>query len=136
MKHSRGPWRACRKGNCQCGQIWSEIDDHPVAVVESGKWGDRFPSLKIEGGSLERKVVPFMDLFEYGEIDPETAHANARLIAVAPEMLDALCAIMNIDSYEERKKIVDSIIAKINDSTEDERDPIMERLKKAIEATP
>jgi hypothetical protein len=45
--------------------------DHPIATVVAGEWGD-------EPG------IP------YGEIPESVARANARLIAAAPALLDAL----------------------------------------------
>lgn len=71
MKHTQGPWEACCDGDCSCGQVWSKTADHPVATVISGEWGDS-PKLA------------------YGSVNPEAAKANARLIAAAPGLYEAL----------------------------------------------
>jgi hypothetical protein len=86
--HSPGPWHACRNAECRCKQVWTA--DHPVAEVISGPWGDKYPALKIEGGSLEMRAVPIIEMIDYGEVDEETARANARLIAAAPTLLATL----------------------------------------------
>jgi hypothetical protein len=80
-------------------QIW--CDDYPVAVVESGKWGDRFPSIRLVGGSLSVKAEPYMDMIEYGEIPQEEAEANAAFIVQAVNSHEALaeaCKLL-IKSY-------------------------------------
>lgn len=86
IKFSSGPWHACGKGDCCCKQVW--CNDHPVAEVTSGEWGDNFPSIRLVGPSLDLKAEAFMDQITYGEISEATATANARLIAMAPEMYD------------------------------------------------
>jgi hypothetical protein len=86
--HSPGPWHACNNGDCQCKQVWTA--NHPVAEVTHGKWGDTYPALRIEGGSLEMKAVPVIEMIDYGYVDEETAKANARLIAAAPTLLETL----------------------------------------------
>jgi len=69
MAHTPGPWQACGDGNCSCGQVWSRPADQPVARANT-VWGD----------DLEHP---------YGEIPAEEMHANARLIAAAPDLLEA-----------------------------------------------
>ena len=85
-KFSHGDWHACDKGNCVCKQVW--CDDYPVATVTSGKWGDDYPSIRLVGRSLNTTAEAFMDQITYGEISEATATANARLIAMAPQMYD------------------------------------------------
>ena len=96
MEHTPGPWHACGSGDCPCKQIWAE--DGPVATAESGAWGDSYPVLEIEGHptSVQASVTikPAMRLAEYGSLDPEVAAANARLIAAAPDLLDACNKVM------------------------------------------
>jgi len=75
MAHTPGPWMACGDGTCRCKTVNSE--EHPVAHVVSGEWGDEH-----EG----RMLV-------YGSVDEEFAEANARLIAAAPELLEACKAV-------------------------------------------
>ena len=66
-EHTPGPWDACHNGECICKLIMAQ--DHPVAKVFAGDWGD-------EPG------------FPYGHIPEERARANARVISLAPEMLE------------------------------------------------
>jgi len=89
MSISKGPWHACHNGECSCKQIW--CDDYPVAHVTSGEWGDEYPSIRLIGdSSLELKAEPYMKQITYGKVGEETARDNARLIAAAPDMLEAL----------------------------------------------
>lgn len=71
--HSPGPWRECGKyrGGCQCGLVWSVPADAPVVQALAGN--------QEEGAEYPREVV----------------YANARLIAAAPELLDALRALLD-----------------------------------------
>ena len=76
---SPGPWYECSRDACQCVSVW--CDDHPVAEVIKGNWGDDFPSIKLEGNSPNIVAVPFMDQFTYGEVSIEEAMANREFIA-------------------------------------------------------
>lgn len=87
-----GPWRACHEGECKCGQVWTA--DHPVATVIRGEWGDEYPTIVVEGPSLERVARATMERISYGSVPEDQATANARLIAAAPDLLSALEAIM------------------------------------------
>ena len=96
-KHTPGPWSACDGGKCRCKHV--SCEDHPIAKVISGEWGD--PG------------------FPYGSVDEAVAIANARLIAAAPDLLAAcelqehadrlrtvwLCnqAVPGYDSSEDRR---------------------------------
>jgi len=86
-RHTPGPWRACHDGKCSCKLIMGE--HHPIAKVESGKWGDEYPALRLVGPSIDQKAETYMDMIEYGKIDEDVAEANARLIAAAPELMEA-----------------------------------------------
>ena len=91
---TKGEWKACHNGECSCKQIW--CDDYPVATVNAGKWGDDYCSIRLVGeSSLTLKAEAYMEQITYGEIKEKTAIANARLIAAAPDMYEALKAIMS-----------------------------------------
>ena len=102
--HSPGPWQTCRNGECRCGAIWTVLGDHPVANVIIGEWGDEYPSLEIEGPETSfdgMTIKPKMEKIVYGSLGKETAAANARLIAAAPELLNALRLLLaDVQDYE------------------------------------
>lgn len=92
-KHTPKPWHMCNNGKCKCMTI--NGDDHPIATVESGEWGDRYSALRIVGnedGHLNLKsigalaVEAYSELISYGTIDPEVAQANLRLMHASPVM--------------------------------------------------
>lgn len=85
MKHSALPWSACHDGNCTCKQIWSKPDDHPVATVIAGDWGDTYSSLKIEpgDGAIGAKAVPYLEQIAYGNVPEDIAISNVRFIVTA-----------------------------------------------------
>ena len=85
-------WSLCgqERGGCVCMQIHGK--DAPVAVVTSGKWGDDYPSIRLEGESLFPTAVPYMAQITYGEITEEEAKANAALIVEAVNGHDTLKA--------------------------------------------
>jgi hypothetical protein len=75
MNHTKGPWAEHGKGGCPCGEIWDATGDCLVATVYG-------PShLGLDGPDC----VP-------GE---QAQKDNARLIAGAPAMFDALREIAN-----------------------------------------
>lgn len=84
-QHTPGPWKACKDGDCRCGQIWSKTADQPVATVEIGQWGDAWPALRFSGDGTV--VEAYTARSDYGEVSLEEAKANANLIAAAPELL-------------------------------------------------
>lgn len=67
-----GPWIACghNRGGCQCGNVWSEPGDVPVASAITEE------KLNEAGWSRNRK---------------EQLHDDARLIALAPELCALAC---------------------------------------------
>jgi len=87
-----GPWRECghKRGGCTCGQVWSIPADVPVATAIIGEWGDTVAVLKKEG----RRKVAALDMMVYGSIGQETGKANARLIAAAPQLYEALVQLL------------------------------------------
>lgn len=89
-KYTPGPWNACNNGECQCKLV--RYQDGPVAEVISGEWGDEFPNIRLvknEHGPGEHAGA-FVEMTVYGEVSEQTATANARLIAAAPDLLHAL----------------------------------------------
>jgi hypothetical protein len=87
-KHSPLPWRACKAGACQCGQIWSspidacivtaygEIEDRDkqfIVVAAHSEWGDGKDMI-------------------YGVVPEAMRDANTRLIVRAVNSHDALLA--------------------------------------------
>lgn len=71
VKHTEGPWRECGSGGCVCGLVWSTKHDVVVATAT---------------GRCEEQGI---------EIPVEIQQANARLIAAAPDLLDALKAVLD-----------------------------------------
>jgi hypothetical protein len=88
-EHTPGPWEICGDGKCPCKQVWSE--HHPVAEVVAGEWGDEYEDIKLEKreGYIGHRAIAYIEKIIYGEVDEETARANARLIAAAPDLLAA-----------------------------------------------
>jgi hypothetical protein len=81
-------------------QVGSESG--PVATVESGNWGDPYPSLRfVEGtqGSLDPKIESYMDMIVYGSIPPEIAKQRACLISASPDLLRALQGML--EAYDD-----------------------------------
>lgn len=99
-QHTKLPWKLCNEGKCPCLTIDGE--HHPIATIESGKWGDEYPSLRLVGPSLDLKVEAYKAMIIYGEIPFEVALANARLIVIAVnshyELLEA-CKRISDASY-------------------------------------
>ena len=75
MGYTPGPWKACgmNRGGCVCGQVYSDPADVMVAVAISSK---------DESYTLGEGVIHGSEQF----------HANARLIAAAPQLCEALQA--------------------------------------------
>ncbi|NCX56408.1 MAG: hypothetical protein EBW87_04325 [Burkholderiaceae bacterium] len=74
LEFTPGPWRECghEKGGCKCGMIWSRPADRCVAST-------------------------FVDVDGFGmDVPDEQRIANARLIAAAPDLLEACMAAMRI----------------------------------------
>lgn len=120
MSHTPGPWRACHDGKCSCKTV--NCADYPIAKITVGAWGDDYAALRIVGeSSLDQKVEAYMEQITYGEVDEKTATANARLIASAPDLLEALQKIAAIEDQQfggdwdeiiEAREIANAAIAK------------------------
>lgn len=83
MKHefkgTLGPWKICgdKRGGCICGQVWSIPADFPVATAT-------------------------LSDDELGEIPIEQMKANARLIAAAPDLLEALQNLVQLREWKDK----------------------------------
>ena len=104
MNHTPGTWTACYGGGGRDVVVMCE--DYPVAIVTSGEWGDEFPNIRLrprEDG-MGSHAEAFTEMIVYGDVGKEIAKANARLVAAAPDLLDALMLyrIADVDMvYEE-----------------------------------
>jgi len=112
MSHTPGPWKECghERKPCQCGQVWSETADVPVAKVERGEWGDRYPAIRVDENT--GKAEAYMEFASYGTIPEEFADANTWLIAAAPDLLDA-CEQVAGSEYELPSSIMRAVVAAI-----------------------
>lgn len=82
-----GPWGACKGGKCSCGIVWSKPHDHPVASAQNTPWGDEVYTADPTEDDPTNVRRDFMD---YGSFPVSEFHANARLIALAPDLAAAL----------------------------------------------
>lgn len=73
----RTPWSACNNGDCQCGLVWSGCEPHQFVVAAALTTQD----VQYTGGE---GVLPNSQQF----------HANHKLIAAAPELLDAVQSLL------------------------------------------
>ena len=92
-QHTPGPWHTCRDAKCSCFTVMA--DDHPIAEVTHGAWGDEYPAVRLVGdSSFDLKAEAYIERIEYGSVDEAVARANWRLIAAAPDLLAALKYVM------------------------------------------
>ncbi len=86
IKHTPAPWRH--------SQIWRK----PYTKCYKGKTnkdGDIFAGYSISGSNEHGgDILPKLAIVEVFNF-PDNIHANARLIAAAPELLDALCNLID-----------------------------------------
>jgi hypothetical protein len=86
--------------------------DHPIAKVESGEWGDTYPSVRPISSSIEGKFEAYIEKITYGSIDADLAKANALFIVKAVNSHDmlvrALRDILNAanDPYEIARNVL------------------------------
>ncbi len=91
--HTPGPWHTCREGKCSCFTVMS--DHHPVAQITHGDWGDEYPAIRLVGPSLDQRAEAYMEQITYGSVGDAAARANWRLIAAAPDLLEALKSLLS-----------------------------------------
>lgn len=77
MKHTMGPWHACKGGDCKCGLIWDATGNCLVAVAQGE---DHIQDM------MGPDCVPIN----------AAQRANARLISAAPELLAALKGVVAV----------------------------------------
>jgi hypothetical protein len=119
-EHTPGPWTICCDGKCTCKMVG--CSDHPIAKVISGEWGDEYPSVRLVGtSSLDIKAEGFMEMIGYGSVHEDVATANARLIAAAPDMYEALRAL-KYNQGNEAWKLADAALRKAEGATSEMTD--------------
>lgn len=80
-KHTPGPWHLCNNGLCSCFTVMS--NDHPVAEITHGEWGDTWPELRAKPGSNVGELEAYIAESIYGSVPDDVARANWRLIVAA-----------------------------------------------------
>lgn len=100
-----GPWQECKAGDCACGIVWSIPGDFPVCTAAGGS---TFPV-----AVAHEHMADAPDLI-YQSIAPEQSVANARLIAAAPTMFDALEAAEHAIAYAIRGETNPEKLALLN----------------------
>lgn len=79
-KATAGDWSECSAPNCKCTAIMSKND--VVAEVTRGKWGDDFPTIKLErGDGIAPIAVAVMEQITYGNVSDEQFLANRAFVA-------------------------------------------------------
>jgi hypothetical protein len=98
FKHTPGPWHACHDGNCSCGMVWSKSQDTLVATAMSS-------CRKNETYNMGEGLQNTSEAFK----------ANTKLIAAAPELLEALARVKeSFQQYAKHRKDKGTANAKIN----------------------
>lgn len=102
LKHTEGPWQACNNGECLCGMIWSVKSDCPVAVHTHMNILSNCE--KDEGYNLGAGISNQSEEFK----------ANVKLVAAAPELLEALVeSTIELQQFEAEMKHTKRITANI-----------------------
>ena len=78
LKHTPGPWRACSDTECSCGLIWAISTD--ITVVAHTQINVLPNCIKNKSYNLEQERDNHFKEFK----------ANIKLVAKAPELLEAL----------------------------------------------
>jgi hypothetical protein len=88
VAHTKGPWTACKQGSCDCGFIWDASENIHVATAHD---------------------VSALGTDYYGSglaVSAEEREANARLIAAAPELLEALKSVIESEALSSVEQLV------------------------------
>ncbi len=141
-KHLPTPYIKCgaSDGKCQCAQIWSKPADTQIGNIIIGKWGDKYPAIRIkEPRGIGAVAEPYMEMIEYGEIPEEVAHATIDFILLACNMHDELVKALSLAI-----EALDRLPENIFDTEDDVYDPfrpegaswpIMAELMSSLRAT-
>lgn len=117
-KFTPGPWDVHDGVRTSCKCLSVSGASHPIATVERGEWGDSYPSVRRmkDTGSIEGKFEAYIERIPYGEIPESEAVANARLIAAAPALYEALKAMLvMMDRGGQPRKLDEALTWRQND---------------------
>ena len=86
------PWSTCQDGQCSCKMISN--DNHPVATVMSGDWGDEYPDVRLvpHPTRMGKMVEAYTAKIVYGTFKEGVPEANAQYIAAACNAIPLLLA--------------------------------------------
>lgn len=109
-KYLPGPWKGCGAKECTCGIVWSIPGDFPVCTAV----GHRVPVAVVHEHMADAPDIIYQSL-----TDRAVVMANARLIAAAPDLLEAVKALCEADRDE------------LNDSTSEVWNRAVDAINKA-----
>ena len=123
-KHTPGPWfiwkeRAMQEEGLDKDEIEYEMSEQNDFDVMAGT-----PNGKVTRGSIKGcRTVVTLDAYGFGDDEEEgreLALANARLIAAAPDLLEALCMVLDDpDALDGRPRTYECVRAAIAKATGD-----------------